>query len=70
VNTFLAPLLAPFIYSVQSAGEHQLCALLKMGSGAVRTSPKGDDIGPTKEYSGSTEAMERLWVHTEEATKM
>ncbi|KAJ7907575.1 hypothetical protein B0H13DRAFT_2662362 [Mycena leptocephala] len=68
-NTFLAPLLAPFIYSVQSAGEHQLYALLKTGPGAVRTGPKGDDIGLTKGYFGSKEAMERLWAHTEEATK-
>ncbi|KAJ7924660.1 hypothetical protein B0H13DRAFT_2577469 [Mycena leptocephala] len=68
-NTFLAPLLAPFIYSEQSAGEHQLYTLLKVGPSAVRTGPKGDDIGLTKGYYGSKEAMERLWAHTEEATK-
>jgi hypothetical protein len=68
-NTFLAPLLAPFIYSVQSAREHQLYPLLKAGPGAVRTDPKGDDIGLTKVYSGSQEAIERLWAHMEEATK-
>ncbi|KAJ7803970.1 hypothetical protein B0H13DRAFT_2244526 [Mycena leptocephala] len=66
-NTFLAPL-ASFIYSVQSAGEHQLCALLKAGSDAVRTGPKGG-MGLTKGYFGSKEAMERLWAHAEEATK-
>ncbi|KAJ7851223.1 hypothetical protein B0H13DRAFT_2238321 [Mycena leptocephala] len=63
------PVFTPFIYSAQSTGEHHLYAFLMAGSGAVRTGPKGDDIGLTKEYSGSKEAMGMLWAHTEEATK-
>jgi hypothetical protein len=62
------PLLTPFTYSVEASGEHQLYALLKAGRGAVRTNDKGDDIGLTKGYYGSAEAMARLWKHTEEAT--
>jgi hypothetical protein len=31
---------------------------------------KGDDIGLTKGYFGSKEAMGRLWAHTEEETKV
>jgi hypothetical protein len=62
------PLLTPFTYSVEASGEHQLYALLKAGRGAVRTNDKGDDIGLTKGYYGSAEAMKRLWKHTEEAT--
>jgi hypothetical protein len=65
-HTFFSPLLSPFIYSVQSAGEHQLYALLNAGPGAAHPGAKGDDIGLTKGYFGSKEAMGRLWVHTEE----
>ncbi|KAJ7087690.1 NAD(P)-binding protein [Mycena belliarum] len=64
----LVPLLTPFSYSVEQAGEHQLYALLKAGAGPVRTDDKGDDIGLTKAYYGSAEAMARLWTHTEDAT--
>ncbi|KAJ7079302.1 NAD-P-binding protein [Mycena belliarum] len=64
----LIPLLAPFSYSVEQAGEHQLYALLKAGPGAARTNGRGDDIGLTKAYYGSPEAMARLWKHTEDAT--
>ncbi|KAJ7133207.1 hypothetical protein C8R44DRAFT_772031 [Mycena epipterygia] len=67
-SNVLMPLLAPFSYSVEASGEHQLYALLKAGPGAVRTNDKGDDIGLTKAYYGSMEAMKRLWKHTEEAT--
>ncbi|KAJ7124612.1 NAD(P)-binding protein [Mycena crocata] len=67
-SNILMPLLTPFSYSVEASGEHQLYALLKAGRGAVRTDAKGDDIGLTKSYHGSPEAMERLWKHTEEAT--
>ncbi|KAJ7726148.1 NAD(P)-binding protein [Mycena maculata] len=67
-NSFLAPLLAPFAYSVTTSGEHQLYALLKAGPGAVRTDDKGGDIGLTKKYFGSPEAMARLWKHTEDET--
>ncbi|KAJ7864192.1 NAD(P)-binding protein [Mycena leptocephala] len=70
VHTFFSPLLSPFIYSVQSAGEHQLYALLNAGPGAARTGAKGDDIGLTKGYFGSKEAMGRLWAHTEEETRV
>ena len=66
----LMPLISLFTYSAQSAGEHQLYALLKAGPGAARTNDKGDDIGLTKAYFGSPEAMVRLWKHTEEATKV
>ncbi|KAJ6583487.1 NAD(P)-binding protein [Mycena vulgaris] len=67
-SNFLVPLLTPFMYSVEEAGEHQLYALLKAGPGAARTNAKGDDIGLTSRYYGSPEAMKRLWAHTEEAT--
>ncbi|KAJ7268208.1 NAD(P)-binding protein [Mycena haematopus] len=67
-NTFLMPLFTPFTYSVQTSGEHQLYALLKAGPGAVRTNDRGDDIGLSKAYFGSPEAMSKLWKHTEEAT--
>ncbi|KAF7351983.1 hypothetical protein MVEN_01160500 [Mycena venus] len=43
---------------------------LHAGPGAVRTNDSGDDIGLTKAYYGSPEAMARLWKHTEEATKV
>ncbi|KAJ7465995.1 NAD(P)-binding protein [Mycena latifolia] len=66
--SILMPLLTPFSYSVEASGEHQLYGLLKAGPGAVRTSAKGDDIGLTKAYYGSPEAMARLWKHTEDAT--
>ncbi|KAF7351982.1 hypothetical protein MVEN_01160400 [Mycena venus] len=69
-NTFLTPLLSHFMYSVETSGEHQLYALLKAGPGAVRTNDSGDDIGLTKAYYGSPEAMARLWKHTEEATRV
>ncbi|KAJ7792148.1 NAD(P)-binding protein [Mycena olivaceomarginata] len=69
-NAFLMPLLSPFAYSVQASGEHQLYALLKAGPGAARTNEKGEDIGLQKGYFGSEEAMERLWKHTEEATRV
>ncbi|KAF7341192.1 hypothetical protein MVEN_01854200 [Mycena venus] len=69
-NTILMPLLSPFTYSVETSGEHQLYGLLKAGPGAVRSNDKGDDIGLTKAYYGSPEAMARLWKHTEEATKV
>ncbi|KAJ7441635.1 NAD(P)-binding protein [Mycena galericulata] len=65
---FLMPLFSPFTYSVTTSGEHQLYALLNAGSGAVRTGANGADIGLTKKYYGSPEAMARLWKHTEEAT--
>ncbi|KAJ7268199.1 NAD(P)-binding protein [Mycena haematopus] len=67
-NSLLMPLFSPFAYSVQTSGEHQLYALLKAGPGAVRTNDRGDDIGLSKAYFGSPEAMSRLWKHTEEAT--
>jgi hypothetical protein len=69
-NTFLMPLFSPFAYSVQASGEHQLYALLKAGPGVARTNEKGEDIGLQKGYVGSEEAMERLWKHTEEATRV
>ncbi|KAF7352057.1 hypothetical protein MVEN_01168200 [Mycena venus] len=69
-NSFLTPLLSPFMYSVETSGEHQLYGLLKAVPGAVRTNDKGDDIGLTKAYYGSPDAMARLWKHTEEATKV
>ncbi|KAJ7627785.1 hypothetical protein DFH06DRAFT_1006720 [Mycena polygramma] len=64
----LLPLFTPFTYSVEAAGEHQLYALLKSGPGAARTGANGADIGLTKGYYGSPEALPRLWKHTEEAT--
>ncbi|KAJ6537766.1 NAD(P)-binding protein [Mycena capillaripes] len=67
-SSILMPLLKPFIYSVETSGEHQLYAVLKAGPGAVRTNDKGDEIGLTKAYYGSPEALARLWKHTEEAT--
>ncbi|KAJ7473763.1 NAD(P)-binding protein [Mycena galericulata] len=67
-NTFLLPLISPFSYSVTTSGEHQLYALLNAGPGAVRTGANGADIGLTKNYYGSPDAMARLWKHTEEAT--
>ncbi|KAJ6533419.1 NAD(P)-binding protein [Mycena vulgaris] len=67
-SAFLMPLLTPFSYSVEASGEHQLYALLKAGPGAVRTNDKGDDIGLSKGYYGSPEAMKRLWKHTADAT--
>ncbi|KAJ6462427.1 hypothetical protein C8R45DRAFT_878596 [Mycena sanguinolenta] len=66
----LMPLISLFTHSAQSAGEHQLYALLKAGPGAVRTNDRGDDIGLTKAYFGSPEAMLKLWKHTEETTKL
>ncbi|KAJ7864197.1 NAD(P)-binding protein [Mycena leptocephala] len=59
-HTFFSLLLSLFIYSVQSAGEHQLYALLNAGPGAARTGAKEGDIGLTKRYFGSKEAMGRL----------
>ncbi|KAJ6475941.1 NAD(P)-binding protein [Mycena vitilis] len=70
VNSVLTPLLSPFMYTVETAGDHQLCALLKAGPGASRTNDKGDDIGLEKGYYGSPEAMARLWEHTEEVTAL
>ncbi|KAJ7114657.1 NAD(P)-binding protein [Mycena crocata] len=67
-SALLMPLLTPFTYSVEAAGEHQLYALLSAGRGAVRTGASGEDIGLTKRYYGSPEAMARLWKHTEEET--
>ncbi|KAJ7627807.1 hypothetical protein DFH06DRAFT_1338983 [Mycena polygramma] len=64
----LMPLFTPFTYSVEASGEHQLYALLKSGPGAARTGANGADIGLTKAYYGSPEALTRLWKHTEEAT--
>ncbi|KAJ6537781.1 hypothetical protein B0H19DRAFT_867238, partial [Mycena capillaripes] len=64
-NNFLWPLLAPFTYSVEESGEHQLYALLNAGPGAARTNDKGDSIGLSKGYYGSSEAMARLWKHSE-----
>ncbi|KAJ6462428.1 NAD(P)-binding protein [Mycena sanguinolenta] len=69
-NTLLTPFITPFAHSVQSAGEHQLYGLLKAGPGAARTGDRGDDMGLTKAYFGSPEAMARLWTHTEEATRV
>ncbi|KAJ7114676.1 NAD(P)-binding protein [Mycena crocata] len=69
-SSFLIPLLSPFTYSVEASGEHQLYALLKAGPGAARTNDRGDDIGLSKGYYGSPEAMARLWKHTEEETKV
>ncbi|KAJ7187729.1 NAD(P)-binding protein [Mycena pura] len=70
VSNALLTLLTPFSNSVEASGELHLYALLKAGRGATRTNPKGDDIGLTKAYYGSPEAMERLWKHTEEATSV
>ncbi|KAJ6537775.1 hypothetical protein B0H19DRAFT_1038135 [Mycena capillaripes] len=67
-SSIILPLIKPFAYSVETSGEHQLYGLLKAGPGAVRTNDKGDDIGLTKAYYGSPEALVRLWKHTEEAT--
>ncbi|KAJ7125993.1 hypothetical protein C8R44DRAFT_913168, partial [Mycena epipterygia] len=64
-SNVLMPLLTPISYSVEASGEHQLYALLKAGPGAGRTNDKGDDIGLTRAYYGSAEAMRRLWKHTE-----
>ncbi|KAJ7649030.1 hypothetical protein DFH06DRAFT_996592 [Mycena polygramma] len=64
----LMPLFTPFTYSVEASGEHQLYALLKSGPGAARTGANGADIGLTKAYYGSPEALTRLWKHTEEVT--
>ncbi|KAJ7473776.1 NAD(P)-binding protein [Mycena galericulata] len=66
----LMPLLSPFSFSVTNSGEHHLYALLKAGPGAVRTDQKGADIGLTKGYYGSPDAMARLWKHTEDATSV
>ncbi|KAJ7924683.1 hypothetical protein B0H13DRAFT_1977364 [Mycena leptocephala] len=65
-----APLIRAANTFLTFAGEHQLCAMLKAGPGAVRTGPKGDDIGLTKEYSGSQEAMERLWPQATKARRI
>ncbi|KAK7038391.1 hypothetical protein R3P38DRAFT_2905827 [Favolaschia claudopus] len=70
MNNILMPILRPFAYSVETSGEHQLYGLLKAGPGAVRTTDNGDDIGLSKRYFGSPEAMARLWKHTEEATSV
>ncbi|KAF7334711.1 hypothetical protein MVEN_02301800 [Mycena venus] len=67
-SSIILPLVTPFSYSLETAGENQLYALLKAGRGAVRTGAKGDDIGMEKGYFGSAEAMAKLWRHTEEAT--
>ncbi|KAJ6537783.1 NAD(P)-binding protein [Mycena capillaripes] len=67
-SSILLPLFTPFSNSFEAAGEYQLYALLTAGPGAVRTDPKGDDMGLEKAYHGSPEAMARLWKHTEEAT--
>ncbi|KAF7364181.1 hypothetical protein MSAN_01077400 [Mycena sanguinolenta] len=67
-KTTFVPLVSPFLHSAQNAGEYQLYALLKAGPGAVRTNDRGDDMGLTKAYYGSPEAMVQLWKHTEEAT--
>ncbi|KAJ7792149.1 NAD(P)-binding protein [Mycena olivaceomarginata] len=69
-NTFLMPFLSPFSYSIEASGEHQLYALLKAGAGPVRTDDRGDDIGLSKGYFGSPEAMAKLWRHTEDETRM
>ncbi|KAJ7119352.1 NAD(P)-binding protein [Mycena crocata] len=67
---YIIPLFSPFTYSVEASGEHQLYALLKSGPGPARTNDRGDDIGLSKGYYGSPEAMARLWKHTEEETKV
>ncbi|KAJ6478170.1 hypothetical protein C8R47DRAFT_1051416 [Mycena vitilis] len=67
-SAVLMPLLLPFTYSVEAAGEHQLYALFKARAGAARTNDRGDDMGLERGYYGSPEAMKRLWKHTEEAT--
>ncbi|KAJ7154044.1 NAD(P)-binding protein [Mycena filopes] len=64
------PLFTPFSYSIHESGEHQLYGLLKAGPGAVRTNDRGDDIGLSKAYYGSAEAMARLWAHTEKETSV
>ncbi|KAJ7473780.1 NAD(P)-binding protein [Mycena galericulata] len=67
---FLLPLLTPFSYSVSASGEHQLYTLLKAGPGALRTDETGANIGLTKGYYGSPDAMARLWKHTEDVTSV
>ncbi|KAF7298696.1 hypothetical protein MIND_00817000 [Mycena indigotica] len=67
-SRFLTPILSPFLYTVESAGEYQLHSLLKAGPGASRSNQRGEDIGLKTAYFGSEEAMKRLWKHTEEET--
>ncbi|KAJ7069447.1 NAD(P)-binding protein [Mycena amicta] len=67
-SQLLVPLLSPFLYSVESSGEHQLHGLLKADAGASRTNDKGDDISWKTSYYGTPDAMARLWKHTEEET--
>ncbi|KAJ7818685.1 hypothetical protein B0H14DRAFT_3111448 [Mycena olivaceomarginata] len=69
-NTFLMPFLSLFSYSIEASGEHQLYTLLKAGAGPVRTDDRGDDIGLSKGYFGSPEAMAKLWRHTEDETRV
>ncbi|KAJ7189322.1 NAD(P)-binding protein [Mycena pura] len=70
VSNVLMPLLTPFSNSVEASGELHWYALLKAGRGATRTDAKADDIGLTKAYYGSPEAMDRLWKHTEQETSV
>ncbi|KAF7314677.1 hypothetical protein MKEN_00941600 [Mycena kentingensis (nom. inval.)] len=67
-SSTILPLFSLFMYSAQTAGEYQLHGFLNAAPGAVRTNSKGEDIGLTKAYHGSKEAMEKLWKHTEEET--
>ncbi|KAJ7643545.1 hypothetical protein FB45DRAFT_735704, partial [Roridomyces roridus] len=63
----LTPLIKPFTYTLQAAGEHQLYALLKAGPGAKLTDDKGADI-PLKEGYFNPDQVDKAWAHTEEPT--
>ncbi|KAJ7614894.1 NAD(P)-binding protein [Roridomyces roridus] len=65
----LNPLVKIFSYSLETAGEHQLYALFSAGPGAKLTDDKGGDY-PLKEGYFDAEAVEKVWKHTEEETKV
>ncbi|RDB28120.1 Oxidoreductase andH [Hypsizygus marmoreus] len=68
-NPLIYALLWPFSVSQDTCAEYMWYALHEAGPGFHRCSDKGDDVG-MKNYNGTEEAREALWVHTRDITNV
>ena len=68
-GSFIVKGFSPLMTSPRDAGDYLLHGLLSTQENFVRIGSRGEDLG-MKRWFGSDEAVEKLWEHTVESTKV